>query len=161
MAGPRKPAHPDLFGWSSAAQAIQEFEPEQVRAATLAGVICKAMKLALAECGEDRETIAYRMSGFLGERVSKNMLNAYVSEGATEKAIPLPRFIAFVQATGDMRLLNLIATPFDRLVVDRRCEGWIRAGQLAAAAREKQAELQATETEFNFALRMAKGAARR
>jgi len=61
-----------------------------------------------------------------------------------------------VQATGDMRLLNLIATPFDRLVVDRRCEGWIRAGQLAAAAKEKQAELNATEAEFSFALRMAR-----
>ena len=159
MAGrskPRNTQQADLFGWASAADPAPKFAPETVRAATLQGQIAKAMKLTLAESGLERAEVARRMGDYLGEPVSLHMLNAYVSEAATDKAISLPRFIAFVQATGDRRLLNLLVEPFDFIAVDRRCEGWIRAGKLAAEMREKAAELNASESEFAFALRVAK-----
>lgn len=152
----RRITQADLFGWATAQEPVPRFEPEQVRAATLQGRIAHAIKLALAECGLDRSEVAKRMSAYLGERVPLNMLNAYASEAATDKAITLPRFLALVHATGDKRLLNLLVEPFDVIAVDRRCEAWIKAGKLAAAAREKASELQATDAEFAFALRMAK-----
>ena len=48
------------------------------------------------------------------------MLDAYASEARREHAIPVTRLIALMHATGDRRLLQLIAEPLGWAVIERR-----------------------------------------
>ncbi|HQU16664.1 MAG TPA: hypothetical protein PLO69_11255 [Gammaproteobacteria bacterium] len=113
------------------------FDEEKVRAATLPARICKAISAALTEAGDSREHIAARMSDFLGEKVSVNMLNAYASQARDHHAIGLQRFIALVHATRDRRLLELLAEQFDWAVIERKHLPMIEL----AMVQERQEEL--------------------
>ncbi|MCT7667651.1 hypothetical protein [Shinella kummerowiae] len=65
----------------------------------------RAMARAIRECPYDRPTIAARMAQYLGlPSISKAMLDAYTAESKEGHDITLPRFAAFVQATGAMWL---------------------------------------------------------
>lgn len=144
----------DLFAW---AQPVQRFEETITAAATLSGRICRAMREALHSSPLDRTEVAKRMSDYLGERVSKAMLDKYASEGSVEHEIPLSRFIALVHATEDFRLLNLLTEPFGFICVPREYEGWIKAGQLIEREERIKAQLDATREERAYATRLAKG----
>ncbi len=61
----------------------------------------RAMARAIRECPHDRPTIAARMAQYLGlPSISKAMLDAYTAESKSGHDITLPRFAAFVHATG-------------------------------------------------------------
>ena len=88
--------------------------------ATVAASIARAVAATLRDSPLKRDDIATRMSGYLGERVSKHMLDAYASEARQEHAIPVTRLIALMHATGDRRLLQMRAEPMGWAVIERR-----------------------------------------
>lgn len=118
MPAPRRPApvQPSLLDWAPPAP----FPEEQVRASTLAGRISRAVAATLRDCGLERREVAARMSAFLGEPVSAAMLDAYSSQARGDHNISAVRFAALLHATGDARLLALLAEPFGLAVVERR-----------------------------------------
>jgi len=63
----------DLLAWEPPAV---RFEEPLVRAHTLNAKFARAISLALKECPLSREEVAERMSDWLGEVVSRNMLDA-------------------------------------------------------------------------------------
>ncbi|CAA0129018.1 Uncharacterised protein [Starkeya nomas] len=70
--------------------------------------------------GHDRDEIAARMTAYLDEQISGHMLNAYASEARSEHIINIVRFIALIEATGDRRLLEFIASQFGWSVIEQR-----------------------------------------
>lgn len=77
------------------------------------------------------------MSGYLGEEVSQPMLDAYASVARDQHRISVTRFIALVHATGDRRLLELLAEPVGLAVIERKYLPLIEL----AAIREQEDEL--------------------
>lgn len=127
----------DLLDWQPPEPAVR-FEAALVRGATLGARICRAMAVALDECEASREDVAERMSEYLGVKVSKAMIDAYVSEARDTHTINIVRFAALVHATKDWRLLSLLPELFGFAVIDERYVSLIRAVQI----REKAAELE-------------------
>jgi hypothetical protein len=109
----------DLLEWQPA-ETVTRFDDVQVRAASIAGRVCKAISAALDECGRPRERVAEAMSQFLGARVSLNMLNAYASQAREDHQISAVRLVALIHATGDRRLLELLAEGFGWSVIERK-----------------------------------------
>lgn len=109
----------DLLSWQPP-EPVAAFAPEQVRAASLKAALAKGVSLALKECGLDREAAAEAISDFLGERVSKDMLDAYASEAREDHVINVVRFQGLLHATGDRRLLQMLAEPMGWAVIDKR-----------------------------------------
>lgn len=128
-----------LLDWEPP-QPIARFAPERVRGNTRQQQLARAIGAALRDADEKgltREDIASRMSEFLGEKVSKNMLDAYASPARDEHVMNLPRFQALLHATGDRRLLELLAEPMGWSVVEKRHVALIEL----AAIQERQDEL--------------------
>ncbi|EKE78468.1 phage regulatory CII family protein [Oceanibaculum indicum] len=125
----------DLFAWEPPALE-QRFTFDDVRAATLDAAIAKGISLVMAESEKSREEIADEMGRFLGQPISKNMLDAYASEARETHKINVPRYLALVHATGDRRLLSLLADQFGWAVVDRRYLKIVEATMAAERAEE-------------------------
>ena len=134
----RPAEQPDLLTWEPP-QAEIAFAWEQVRSASPAGRIARAVAVALKECGRTRTEVAAAMSEFLGERVSPNMIDGYASVARTLHQIPLTRFLALIHATRDRRLLQMLAEPMGWAVVERRHLPLIAAAQI----REREDALKA------------------
>ena len=140
----RDPHTADLLTWQPP-EPVHRFAPEQVRAASLDQRLCKAMALALKECKRgDRGWIANRMSDFLGERVSKAMLDAYVSPAREAHKISVTRFAALIHVTQDRRLLELLADMMGWCVVDERYAEAIKEVELAEKRDEIERQLALT-----------------
>lgn len=134
---PTSPRQLDLLrGWEPPAATVR-FEPEQVRAGTVAHQICRAVSAALRDAAKSRNEIAKAMSDFLGENVTVNMLNAYASQARENHPISMARFIALLHATADRRLLELLAEPMGWTVIPQKYLPLIEL----AAVRERQTEL--------------------
>ncbi len=127
-------AQPDLLDWQ-APEPVVRFEDRAVRSATIAGRLAKAIAAALH--GHNRTDVARTMGDFLGRPVSKAMIDAYASEARDDHVISTPRFIALLHATGDRRLLELLAEPMGWAVIERRHLPLIEL----AAIQDKAAEL--------------------
>jgi hypothetical protein len=80
-----------------------------------------------------RDQLAVKMSEWLGEDVTKNMLDAYASEAREEHTIPFLRVLALLHVTSDVRLLQLGAEMFghSHSVIEDKYLGWVEVGQLA------------------------------
>lgn len=137
----RDPYTKDLLSWQPP-EPVVRFAADQVRAATFDQAVCKAMKVALADCRLSREIVAAQMSAYLGERVSVSMLNAYVSPARDTHQISVVRFLALVHVTKDRRLLELLADPFGWSVVDERYADAIAEVELAEKREEIERQLQ-------------------
>lgn len=127
---------PDLLDWTPP-RAVASFPPRAVQAPNLAGRLARAIGVALAECGRTREEVAEGMTAYLGKPVSVNMVNAYASQAREGHVISTERFVALVHATGDRRLLELLAEPMGWAAIERRYLPLIEL----AAVRDKQDEL--------------------
>lgn len=101
-------------------QAALAFEERDVRAATLDARISRAVATALRDTARPRREIAAAMSAYLGEHVSVAMLDAYASQARASHKISVPRFAALLHATGDRRLLELLAQPQGWAVIERQ-----------------------------------------
>lgn len=139
----RDPYTADLLSWQPP-EPVHRFMPDQVRAASLDQKLCKAMALALKQCGLDRHLVAERMGQFLGESVTLNMLNAYVSPARETHQISVVRFAALVHVTQDRRLLELLAELFGWCVVDERYADAIAEVEIAEKRDELDRQLQLT-----------------
>lgn len=115
---PRDTRTLDLLSWTPPAP--PRFAPEAVRAASLRAVLCRAVRLALKECGKGRDQVAAEMSEFLGETVTKPVLDAYASEAREDHSISVVRLLALVHVTDDLRLLNLLAEQLGQVVIPAR-----------------------------------------
>jgi len=125
-----------LTDWSPAEPAVR-FDEGAVRAASLDAMISRAVAAALRDCKEKRPEIARRMGNYLGQPVSKNMVDAYASQARDDHPIGLSRFIALIAATHDRRLLQLIAEQFGWSVIEKQHLPLIQLAQV----HEKQDEL--------------------
>ncbi|KAA5603748.1 DNA transposition protein [Roseospira marina] len=140
----------DLFTDWQPRDPVERYAPEATRAASLRDRISRAVAVTLKECDQPRETVAEAMSAYLGEEVSKNMLDAYASQGRGEHTIPFLRVIALWHVTGDARLMQLGAEEMGHAVIDQHFLPWVEVGQLAD-----------TKTEVDRAYDMARRLARR
>lgn len=79
----------------------------------------REMARAIRECKYDRETIAARMALYLGlEKVTKAALDAYTAESKTTHDISMPRFKAFVRATGAPWLWDIVVADDGLLLLE-------------------------------------------
>lgn len=143
MAGRRRDDRTlDLLSWEPP-ELVERFDETTVRAASLRSRIAKAVSETLKSARMPRGQVAAKMSDWLGEDVSKNMLDAYASEAREEHTIPFLRVLALLHVTGDVRLLQLGAELFGHSVVDDKFLPWVEAGQLADKRDDIQRELDA------------------
>jgi len=119
---PKPPANtmPSLLDWTPPRDVVVRFEDERVRTATLRAQLSRAVSETLSDATASRQDIAEKISAWLGESVSAPMLDNYASEAKEDHAISLPRAIALIQATGDVRLLQLIAEMFGHAVIEAK-----------------------------------------
>jgi len=110
---------PELFDWTPP-QPVVRFEERAVRAASIAGRLCRGISEALSDSPHSRAEIARKISEFLGEDVGENMLNAYASPARETHVINVVRFIGLIHATQDRRLLELVAGMFGWAVVPEK-----------------------------------------
>ncbi len=127
----------DLFSWKPK-PVLQAFDAVKIRAASLRSTISKGVSLALKECGDSRETVAEKISEYLGEDCPKSMLDAYASEAREEHTVNVVRFVALIHATRDIRLLNMIAEPFGWAVIPAKYLPAIDEAVLADTIEELQ-----------------------
>jgi len=133
----------DLLTWERAETLVSRYDDRQVRTVTLRSKIARAVAETLREADKAREQIAQDMTEWLGEDVTKNMLDAYASEAREDHTIPFLRLLALVHVTGDTRPLQLGAEQFGCAVVEDRYLPWVEAGQLAEVRDKAEQELQA------------------
>lgn len=130
------PCQPLLLDWHPP----EPYPEDAVRAATLGQRISRAVAQTLRDCRQDRRRIAERMGAYLGETVSLAMLDAYASQARGDHNISAVRLAALVHATGDERLLDLLAEPLGLAVIPRRMRPLLdlaEAHEEAEAARRK------------------------
>lgn len=126
----------DLLTWEPPQHALA-FDERDVRGASLSARISRAVAVALRDCGKPRAKVAQAMSAFLGADVSTAMLDAYASVARADHKISVCRLVALLHATGDRRLLELLAEPMGWAVIERRHLPLIQV----AAIREREDEL--------------------
>ena len=126
----------DLFREFDPPPAVERFDAERVRAATLPMLLSAAIKEALREHPRSRAEVAKAMSEYLGESVAPAMLDKYASMAASGHTIPAHRLVALAVATGDVRLLNALVADAGFIVVPNRYELLIRR-ELAKEAAER------------------------
>lgn len=137
----------DLLSWQPVAPKVGRFADETVRAATISGKVSRAVSQVLNDAKGrekdplERDDIAEKMSVFLGEDVSKNMLDAYSSQSRDTHKISVVRAVALMHATQDFRLLTMIAEELGLAVIPRQYEGTVREAILAEKIEEMKGEL--------------------
>lgn len=108
---------PDLFRDWQPPEVAARLDGPSPQGGTLRSRISRAVSQALSASGMTRDEIAAQMSDYLGEDVSKNMLDAYASQARDSHTISLERFIALVEVTGQTGLLGFVADAFGLVVV--------------------------------------------
>ncbi|MBF0247148.1 MAG: DNA transposition protein [Alphaproteobacteria bacterium] len=110
----------NLFDWTPP-KIVKRFDDQRVRAVELRDLISRGVAETLRNCELPRAEIAEKMSSWLGEDVSANMLDQYASPAKDEHVIPLHRALALIHVTGDdVRLLQLMAEMFAHAVIESR-----------------------------------------
>ena len=111
----------DMFKGFEPSPVVARYAEEQVRAATMAARMARAVTATLKAAG-DRAKVAGDMSKYLGERVTENMLNQYASQANAQHTIPAHRLIALAIVTGDARLINALLTDTGLIAVEAKYE---------------------------------------
>lgn len=131
----------NLLDWQPPEIPAVRYRPDEIRAASLRASFLRAMSLAEEHCQKNREGIAAEMAGYLGEEVSKRVLDQYMSEAREDYTINVVRFLAFIHATRDFRLLSLLTEPFGLAVIEEKYLGAVEeamcAEQIEALDRRK------------------------
>ncbi len=149
MAKRRDDSTLDLLSWSPPVPKPERFKEEDVRAVTLGAKVSKAVSKILkdAKAREEgpisRPEVAVLMSKYLGEPVSKEMLDKYCSEASEAHKISVVRATAIMDATKDYRLLDLIAREIGLAVVPIRFEHAVKEAVLVEQKEELQREIDA------------------
>lgn len=110
----------DLLSWEPPSVAVRFEDEATVRASGAAQRVSRAVAATLKDCDIDRAEIAQRMSDYLGEEVSKNMLDAYASQARENHNLTLARAFALLHATGDARILGTELERFGLAIIPTR-----------------------------------------
>ena len=135
MARRRQDPTTPLLDWQPP-QITRRYPEEKLKATSLATLLSKAVSLTLKECGMPRSQVAARMSEYLDEQITENMLDNYASEARADTVINGVRIMALAHVTDDERLLQVMAEPYGWAVIDDRYVSLIRATQIREKARE-------------------------
>ncbi len=136
------------------ADVVPEFAPERVRAPQLSRLIARGISEALADSGKERGEIVQEVHEFLGEgagKFSENILNAYASESREDQTPNIIRFAAITKATGDPRLLNLIAQECGWIVVDKKYKAAIDEAMIGDEIKQREQEIERLRSDKNKA----------
>lgn len=153
MAQKRKNADQiELLNWEPP-QIVKRYDEERVRTHSLNHKISRAIAETLSETELERADVARRMSEFLGEEVSRNMLNAYASPAREDHNISYVRLLALMHATNDVRLLQIGAEMFGHVVAENKYLDWIKLGMEADRRDQAQRVASEVDQEFNLALK--------
>lgn len=117
----------DLLSWQPP-EVVKRYDEQRIKTATMRARIAHAVSETLSESTFNRDDIASKMSEFLGEEVSKHMLDAYASEAREDHTISYVRLLALIHVTGDVRPLQIGAEMFGHLVVDDKYMKFIELG---------------------------------
>lgn len=121
----------DMFtDWTPPDVAVR-FEDSEVRAASVAQRLSRSVAVTLNEAGKDREAVAADMGAYLGEDVSKNMLDAYASQAREAHNISLARAFALLHATGDARIFGTELKRFGLVIIPERFLAAVEEAQWA------------------------------
>ncbi len=144
----RDPGTIDLFREFEPKPVVPRFAPERVRAANCAARVARAVAEAVKDSGYSHDVIAHRMSEYLGESISRDMLYAWSSPAKEKHSIPTHRLVALAVVTGDARLINALLADTGMIAVDARYEALIRR-EMAKDARDKlDREIAAADAEW-------------
>lgn len=135
---------------------VKRFDDRAVRSASLRDTVALAVAEALRSVDTPREEIAEAMSDWLGEDVTKNMLDAYASPARAEHTISYLRLLALVHVTGDVRALQIGAELFGHLVVEERYVEWVRVGMRADRKEQALKVAEDADREFLASLKLAR-----
>lgn len=97
----------------------------------------------------NRERVAHLMSALSGTRVTKAMLDRYAAASSTAWRFPLELLPAFVAATGDVRLLELVAEACGSIVLkpeERALLEWGALDLRELSLAERKAKIRTSET---------------
>lgn len=125
----------DLLSWEPPIVEAR-FEECRVRAASLAGKVCRVIAEAMKEDGRSREDIASELSDYLGEEISRDSLDAWSSEAREKNNIAGYRLIALMNLLSSPEMLNELLTDTDFVLVPRKYKPLIER-ELALEVREK------------------------
>lgn len=118
MSRRRDPFTLDIFrDYEPPVDMVVRHDPEQAKGGTLDVQISRALSVAMERSGKSRDVIAAEMSEYLGQRVSKDMLDGYASPARREHKITLERLIAMVDATGSNELLAFVTSFFGMVIM--------------------------------------------
>lgn len=144
----RDPNTLDLYRDYEPEAVVDRFEASETQAFSRAGKLSKAVALALANSPLSRDEIAAAMEEFLGDRVSKTLLDKYASQAAEDHSIPALRLLALVAVTRDVRVLNTMLEELELIVVPKRYEALLRREQARIAKERFEREEQAADAEW-------------
>ncbi len=137
----------DLFRDYEPKPVVRRFEDEDVRAWSRARRLSRALAKTFEAADADRDAIAGAMSEWLGETVSKSMLDAYASQEKPH-AISALRLIALVAVTGDDRALNDLLADVGLIAIDRKYEALLRREQARELRERLEQEEKAADAEW-------------
>ena len=138
----------DLFRDFEPKPVVDRFPEEQVRAATLRERVARAVSAALKAYDGEREAIAAEMSEYLGERVTKAMLDQYASQANAQHAIPAHRLIALAIGAGDARLINALLIDTGLVAVNAQYEPLIMREMANHAIKRLQRKAAASDAQW-------------
>lgn len=141
----------DLLRDYSPAPIVERFDADQVKAYSAAARLAKAIGATLADASQNRDALARAMSEYLGDDVSKNMLDKYASS-SPEHQISAVRLIALVAVTEDARALNTLLDDAGLIAVPAKYEALLRREQ----ARELREKLEREEQAADAAWRASR-----
>lgn len=104
-------------------------------------MVAGSVSKMLGQDGRDRQAIAKAMSQLMGERVSKEMLDAYASEARDEHNISAARWWALVAATGRYDIADAIAKEAGARIISGEEIVVTEIGHLQAEIAERQERL--------------------
>lgn len=155
MSRRRDPLTKDLFSWEPPKVAVG-YSADVIGRGKLDNKIARLISHALRDAREDqglgRDTIAKKMTDYLGREVSSATLYKWTSESSDNHRIPLDAFVALVHATGAKDLLGFVPGEFgltviedeyadiieERLLEDHRDEVEARIRALAASRKARR-----------------------
>lgn len=123
---------------------------EQPEGHDLALRISLEISTALREADKPRDQIAEEMSAYLGESISKGMLDAYSSQAREDHNISAYRLAALAHVLERPQLLLLLAAVVGCTVVEKRWIPAIREAQLSVEAEEIDRQRKAARRQWTL-----------
>lgn len=139
--GKAKP-HPNQLGFAFEAPVAASGE---LCLAGLEQQVCSTVAVMLNSDGRSRWELAAKVSEYLGEDVSKAMLDAYASPAREEHKVPMSRFLAIMTVTGRHDLFDPVLRRTGAAVLVGEEVQTARVGHVRQQIRELQAELRRIE----------------